>query len=130
MMETRYAKVEHGVVVHVCIAVSDNAAPGRVRIPDDQPEIGEGDLYDGVVFSKPAPPPPTPEEAARAVEHAAIADLRAEAKAMAMFATLRSATLEQISNWVDTEFPALNGTQRMFLKLLAANASMYLRERP
>lgn len=57
------------------------------------------------------------------------AQLRAEAKATAMFAVLQSATLEQIDKWVDTNFAGMTAQQRSLLKLLAAVAGMYLRER-
>lgn len=59
----------------------------------------------------------------------AIAQLRLDAKATAMFTALENASLAQINTWVDNNFAGMNPTQRAFLKLLAASAGMYLREK-
>lgn len=63
------------------------------------------------------------------IEREALRQLRLEAKATAMFAALKSATLADIDAWVDSNFATLSAAQRRFLKLLAAAAGMYLRER-
>lgn len=68
-------------------------------------------------------------EAPKRDERAAIKQLHIDAKATAMYAAIQTATLTQIDNWIDTNFPALNAQQRALLKVLTAAAGAYLRER-
>lgn len=68
-------------------------------------------------------------EAPKRAELAAQQALRAETKATAMFAAIQTATLTQINDWIDTNFPALTVQQRALLKVLTAAAGAYLRER-
>lgn len=63
------------------------------------------------------------------IEYSARKQLLADAKATAMFTALENASLAQINTWVDNNFAGMNATQRAFLKLLAASAGMYLREK-
>lgn len=69
--------------------------------------------------------PKTPEE----IERDSQSKLRADAKALAMFDTIKGATLAQINSWVDVNFNSMTSQQRSMLKLLAAVAGLYLRER-
>lgn len=59
----------------------------------------------------------------------ALEQLRLDATATAMFTALENSSLAQINTWVDNNFGGMNATQRAFLKLLAASAGMYLREK-
>lgn len=72
---------------------------------------------------------PTQEELAVEAERKAQRELLLEAKATAMFDAIKGAKLAQLNAWVDNNFGALTTQQRAFLKLLAAVAGMYLRER-
>lgn len=72
---------------------------------------------------------PTQAELDAAAEREAIRQLAIETKATAMFDTLKAATLAQINTWIDNNFASLTAQQRAFLKLLAAVAGIYLRER-
>lgn len=77
----------------------------------------------------PPPPPQTAEEIAAAELWATKNQLHIDAKASAIFANLKGATLAQINTFVDNNFAAMNATQRNFIKLLAASASLYLQDR-
>lgn len=67
-------------------------------------------------------------KAARA-EAELLEQLRAAAKATPMFTAIKTATLAEIDAWVDANFSGLTVAQRRLLKLLAAVAGLYLRER-
>lgn len=73
--------------------------------------------------------PPTQAELDAAAEREALRQLAIKTKATTMFDTLKTATLAQINTWVDNNFASLTAQQRALLKLLAAVAGMYLRER-
>lgn len=73
---------------------------------------------------------PTEDMVAKEAEQSAIHNIRLAAKAGTMFKAIEKADLVQIDAWVDNNFASLNAQQREFLKLMAAVAGMYLRERP
>ena len=71
----------------------------------------------------------TQEEIDAAALRAIKEQLFLDAKADAGFNTLKGATLAQINTFVNNNFGTMNATQRAFIKLLAASASLYLQDR-
>lgn len=62
----RKAIIENGIVTNVIVERDDEENPQG--IPVDGLSVGVGDIYDGVSFSKPLPPPPTVTEMEDAVQ--------------------------------------------------------------
>jgi len=64
---------------------------------------------------------------AAGVEQAAVATLEADAKADAVFDTLKTATAAQISTFVNNQFSGFTAPQRATMKLLIHVAALVLR---
>lgn len=62
----RKAIIENGIVANIIVEREDEENPRG--IPVDDLSVGVGDIYDGVNFSKPLPPPPTVKEMEDAVQ--------------------------------------------------------------
>ena len=118
-MAKRYAKVEAGVVQHICMADKAEDAPGYVEMDDvADAEIGIGDLHDGSAFRKKPPPPKKPEELAKEAERVAIAQAKADAKADNIVQYLRDHTPAECEQYVQTNVTDLP-TAKAFLKKVA-----------
>lgn len=99
-------------------AVVDKTTGAVVRLPLTPEEEAQADAEELAYLNDPA-------RLARVAKE----QLRLDAKASAMFSTLKNATLAEINTWVETNFPGPTFTnqQQNFLKLLAAAAALYLK---
>jgi len=66
-------------------------------------------------------------QAARAVENAAVTTLDTEARADAIFTTLKTATGAQIATFVSSQFPLFTAQQRAIVRMLLHIAALTLR---